>query len=169
MRLIAATLLTVVLGLVAVGCGGGGTRSRSRDKATPMPTEAIGGIDFARYWPRDEVVKLTPAERAKLLELSLQGMRGNNWEHARDVLLALGEHAVPALIAQVDSDEPSGAAAGPLPVVVEKGVKTVGQLSHDILTEIVQYHSSYKGQLPGRKRSAWETWWQKDGTGLHYK
>jgi hypothetical protein len=134
-----------------------------------MPDEAIGGIDFNRYWPRDEVQELSPEQRAKLLELSLVGMRGNNWEHARDVLLALGEHAVPALIAQVDSDEPSAAAAGPLPVVVEKGVKTVGELSHDILREIVLYHSSYKGQLPARKRSAWETWWKERGTSLYYR
>ena len=160
-----ASYLTViaVLALFAAGCGGPRTTRKPRDRGPTPEAGKIEGIDFSRYWPRDEVLKLTPAERAKLLELALAGMRGTNWAHAGDVLVALGKDAVPALIQQVESSEETAAAAGPLPVT---RVKTLGELSHDVLLRSVQYHSNYKGQLPARKRAAWEEWWKANGAKL---
>lgn len=129
----------------------------------------VGGIDFNRYWPREEVVKLSAEDQAKLRELALTGMKGNNWEHCRDVLVALGEHAMPALINQVDSKEPTAAAADPIPVVVGSKVKSLGQLSHDVLLEIVEYHSKYKGKLPVRSKVAWQAWWDANKAGLEIR
>jgi hypothetical protein len=123
-------------------------------------------IDFDKLWPKEEVAALTPAQRVKLLELALAGLKGNNWEHARDVLIVLGKDSAPPLIAQVESPELTAAAAAPIPVVVRSQVKTLGELSHDVLLQMVEYHSDYRGQLPVRERSAWEAWWARNGAGL---
>jgi hypothetical protein len=135
----------------------------------PVEGTVVKGIDFNRYWPRAEVVKLSDEERATLLELALVGIRGSNWDHARDVLVSLGEHAIPALVAQVEAPEATHAGAAPVPVVLGSGVKTLGELSHDVLLEIVQYHSEYKGQLPVRSKDAWEAWWKQNAAGFKMK
>ncbi len=172
----ALILATSVLILGTLGCGGGGSSVSRRKKMNaaekryrPGNEVIVGGIDFNRYWPREEVVKLSAEDKAKLQELALTGMKGNNWEHCRDVLVALGEHAMPALINQVDSKQPTAAAADPIPVVVGSKVKSLGQLSHDVLLEIVQYHSKYKGKLPVRTKVAWQAWWEANKAGLEIR
>jgi len=159
------------LAVLAAGCGkkGAGKPSRRRGRKVAVGRVDATGIDFDRYWPREEVEKLSPEQSAKLLELALAGLKGNNWEHASDVLVALGKQAMPSLIKQVESNEPTAAAAAPLPVVVNAGVKTLGQVSHDVLLEIVEYHSNYKGRLPARNTVAWEGWWKKNEAGLKLK
>lgn len=160
----------VCLTLVASGCG----RSRSR---APRSSEKVRitrggeglGIDFDRYWPRAKVDKLSPEQRAKLLELALVSLKGNNWEHARDVLVSLGRDSFSPLIAQVESDDLTAAASAPFPVVNRSGVKTLGQLSHDVLLEIVEYHTNFKGQLPVRSNVAWAKWWEQNKSGLVLK
>ena len=150
------SLVAASLMLCAAGCGkkGASKKPPRKRRGQPVRTTGVGGIDFNRYWPREEVVKLTAAERAELRRLALVGMRGNNWEHARDVLVALRKEAMPPLIKLVESAEPTAASADPFPAVIGTRVKTLGQLSHDILLQIVQYHTDYKGHLPVRKRLA---------------
>jgi hypothetical protein len=165
-------VFAAILALGAAGCGGKKKTRTARSKRTrgrDGGPRVVGGIDFDRYWPRDEVQQLTPAQRAKLLELALAGLRGNNWEHARDVLVAIGKDSVPHLIKQVESAEETSACADPIPVVVQARVKTLGELSHDVLLQIVQYHSNYKGQMPVRKVAAWQKWWKQTEVGLKIK
>ncbi len=163
-------LATLAL-LLASGCGRKGAKKprKKRGRGTVVRSVGVAGIDFDRYWPREEVVKLTPQQRAKLLELALAGLEGNNWEHARDVLVVLGKESMPALIKQVESTKSTYAGAGPLPVVLSTGTKALGQVSHDVLLEIVEYHSNYKGHLPVRKVAAWEGWWKQNEVGLKIK
>jgi hypothetical protein len=155
-----------------IGCGdktSKPTLKRTGRRVRVAKNGAVSGIDFNKYWPREEVVKLTPRQRAELLELALVGLKGNNWEHAKDVLVALRKDAVLPLIRQVDSSQVTAAQIAPVPVVVRNGVKSLGELSHDILLEIMQYHTNYKGQLPARKKSAWEKWWKKNQAGLKFQ
>lgn len=159
-------ILFAAFALVASGCRTRGPRAPRPGRGSVGRRGPVTGIDFDRYWPHEEVVKLTSTERAKLLELALAGMKGNNWAHAGDVLVALGKGALPALIKQVDSSEATAAASGPLPVT---DTKTIGELSHDILLRSVQYHSNYKGQLPVRKKAAWEEWWKQNQASLKIK
>jgi hypothetical protein len=165
------TLLAASLMLCAAGCGkkGAGRKPKKKRRGQPVRTTGVGGIDFNRYWPREDVVKLSAAERAELRRLALVGMKGNNWEHARDVLVALRKEAMLPLIKQVESAEPTAAGADPFPAVIGTRVKTLGQLSHDILLQIVQYHTDYKGRLPARKKLAWEAWWTQNQVDLKVK
>ena len=165
MRKTVLSTVTVALTLAAAGCWWGRS-DRSTRKARPRErgrTYYGKEIDFDKYWPREEVVKLSPAQRARLLELSLAGLEDTNWEHARDNLLALGKDAIEPLIERVESTKPTSAAAGPLPVTK---VKTLGELAHDILLQSIQYHSNYKGQLPARSKAAWKEWWGRNRAGL---
>ena len=153
--------MVVALAVAALGCG--------KKPAAPVdsgkPSATIpGAIDFEKLWPKEEVAKLTPDQRARLLELALVGLKGNNWQHAREVLVALGKDAIAPLINLVDSEEPS-AAAGTQPLTVMK-VKAVGELAHDTLLELVRYRSSYKGALPLRNKDAWNRWWTDNRSSL---
>jgi hypothetical protein len=170
-NLLFLSVCVAALALLASGCGEKGAKKTRKKRGRKTATHKLGvaGIDFDRYWPREEIVKLTPEQRASLLELALAGLKGNNWEHARDVLVAMGKQSMPALIKQVESTEATYAGAGPLPVVLNAGTKTLGQISHDVLLQIVEYHSSYKGHLPARKGAAWEGWWKQNQGGLKIK
>jgi len=166
MRRIILLTAAAALAVGLTGCRRGGGERAGRPKPPPrraQPVLAVD-IDFDKLWPKEEVEKLAPPQRARLLELSLAGLRGANWQHAQHVLMALGKDGVPALIEMVESEEFSAAAAGPLPVSTR--VKTVGELAHDTLVEIVGYHSNYKGKLPSRTQVAWAEWWQRYGAGL---
>ncbi len=165
------SVFAAAFAILAAGCGEKGAKKPRKKRGRKAPVRRVDatGIDFDRYWPREEVAKLTTKQRATLLELALKGLKGNNWEHARDVLVALGKEAMPSLMKQVESTEATAAAAAPLPVVVNSGVKTLGQVSHDVLLQIVEYHSNYKGHLPARNTVAWEAWWKKNEAGLKLK
>jgi hypothetical protein len=116
----------------------------------------VKALDFDKLWPKDEVAKLTPEQRQRLLDQALAGLKGNNWLHAQDVLISLGRDAGPGLMDLVGSKEPSAASEGPIP---SAKVKTLGELAHDTLLLIVQNRSSYRGELPGRDQDAWKRWW----------
>ena len=155
--------VTVMALALVAGCGFGRRSSRTRRPQESARVASISGIDIDRYWPREEVVNLSPEDRAKLLELGLAGLKGNNWQLAKDTLVSLGKESVPDLIQLLSSAAPTAAAAGPLPVT---RVKTLGELAGDTLLEIVQYHSNYVGQLPPCDQAAWAAWWDQHGAGL---
>jgi hypothetical protein len=163
------SVFAALCALCAAGCAPSTTTPTKAKRGGPAPGPVVEGIDFNRYWPRAEVVKLTDEQRAELLGLALTGLKGSNWDHAHDVLVSLGEYAIPSLIAQVESPELTQAGAAPVPVVLSSQVKTLGELSHDILLEIVQYHSEYKGQLPARTTAAWEAWWKQNEASFKIK
>jgi hypothetical protein len=151
----------VVLALAAIGCankssGGGGSA---------VPTAQP--VDFQKLWPKEEVAHLSPGDRKQLLDLALVGLKGNNWQHARDVLIALGKDSVPPLIDLVGNDAPSAASFSPAPP--ETRVKTLGEVAHDVLLEILVYRSNYRGELPARSPEAWKRWWAANGAGLQIK
>ena len=124
-------------------------------------------VDFAKLWPKEEVAKLSAGDRKQLLELALVGLEGNNWQHARDVLIALSPDSVQPLIDLVANDKPSAASYSPAPP--ETRVKTIGEVAHDVLLEILVYRSNYRGELPARSQEAWKRWWAANGAGFQVK
>ena len=146
--------LLIVL-CVAAGC------DRRSAAAKKEGSEASQAVEFRNLWPQEETAKLTPEQRADLREQALVALKGNNWQHAQDVLVALGADAVPALIDLVGSKERSAASAGPVP---SAKVKTMGELANDTLLLIVQNRSSYRGEMPARNQDAWRRWWADNAT-----
>lgn len=143
----------MVLVTVAAGCRSG---SLTAGGAKGPETAGVGAIDFDNIWPKEEVAKLTDEQRERLLTLALVGLKGVNWQHAREVLIALGRPAVAPLIAMVGSKELSASAAGTLPA---SPVRTVGELAHDTLLMIIDGRTGYRGEMPPRDAEAWRRWW----------
>jgi hypothetical protein len=156
-------LISVVSSIVLVSSFGCGT---GKSVGVTRSTVRTGELEVAKYWPRQEVKNLSRSEKDRLLKVALVGLRGNNWEGARDVLLSLGVDSVEKLVTMVESKEATAAASSPVIGGVKTGVKSLGQLSHDILVEMVQYHSNYKGKIPVRSLSAWQAWWYNNQTSL---
>lgn len=156
----ALSVVAAVLVLGAAGCGDKGSGGSGGTATVPVAQP----VDFEKLWPKEEVAKLGPAQRQQLLDLALVGLKGTNWQHARDVLIALGAQSVPSLIEMVGSDAPSAASYSPAPP--DSRVKTVGEVAHDTLLEILVYRSNYRGDLPARNPEAWKRWWAANGAGL---
>jgi hypothetical protein len=150
MIMIRIALSVLLVAFFAVGCRNKSAASRKEG------SDASQALEFSSLWPQEEVAKLTPEQRARLLDLALVGLQGNNWQHALDVLISLGSDSVPGLIAMVESKEPTAASKGPVP---SAKVKSLGELAHDTLLLIVQNRSSYKGEMPARSQDAWQRWW----------
>jgi hypothetical protein len=154
---IALPVLLAVL-FVAAGCGGGANRKEG--------SEAAQALDFSKLWPKEEVAKLSPEQRQRLLEQALAGLKGTNWQHSQEVLVALGRDSGPGLINLIGSKEPSAASEGPIP---SAKVKSVGNLAIDTLMLLVQTRSSYKGEMPARNQDAWKRWWAANSAAVAVK
>jgi hypothetical protein len=145
--------------LVAFFAASGCAKSSAKKEAS----DSAQAVEFKDLWPQEDVAKLSAEQRRDLLDQALVGLRGNNWQHAQDVLVRRGRAAVPALIDLVPSKEPSAASAGPIP---NAKVKSLGELAHDTLLLIVQNRSGYRGQMPERSVDAWKRWWSANSAGV---
>lgn len=155
-RIALSAVLSVLV--FAAGCGGGANRKEG--------SEAMQALDFSKLWPKEEVANLSPEQRQRLLDQALTGLKGTNWQHAQEVLVALGRDSGPGLINLVGSKEPSAASEGPIP---SAKVKSVGALAHDTLMLLVQNRSSYKGEMPARSQDAWKRWWSANSASVAVK
>ncbi len=153
--MIRIALPALLAALVAAGCTGRSSASKKEG------SDAAQAQEFSSLWPKSDAAALEPEARQRLLEQALVGLKGNDWQHAQDVLIALGRDSVPALIDMVGSKEPTAASAGPIP---SAKVKTLGQLANDTLLLIVQNRSSYKGEMPARDQDSWKRWWAENSS-----
>lgn len=88
------------------------------------------------------------------------------WRDAHAELVGFGKMAVPYLIEAMGTDDPSAPVAAynlgghtKSDTGRARRQRTVAEVCTETLTEIVQNHTNYKGEVPTVDQRAWQTWW----------
>jgi hypothetical protein len=119
--------------------------------------EAEAAAKLAREKGKN-AVEMEHAAKAAIKRLATSGYR-----EAQGQILALGKAAIPHLIEALACDTPVAAynLGGHTKANAGRATRqlTLAEVCCEVLTDLVQNHSDFKGEVPTVDARAWQTWW----------
>lgn len=130
--------------------------------------DTVAGTAAPAPAPHGAPPPVSSADLNERLKTAISQLGTSSWQDARTLLVESGKASIPFLIDALSSSDAAfnlgghtKSDAGRMP-----RQRTIGEVAAELLTEIVTYHTSYKGEVPAADQAAWREWWSKNAEGV---